>query len=201
MVSRPSPARAHSIIRNASTGPSMSARNTSRGVSGRPSRLRAASMMKKRAKWTLGSLPNGTSELLAESWPAVSSSERSWPSWPARISAITGTAVWVVTIGQRQGASRADGRACVRELKREVDGFGFADEDDAQITARADLADLIAHRASDQRRLRIVEDDGRLGIEPARRDVNARSDQVPAQRADLVQQRRARTVDNFAAPR
>jgi len=32
----------------------------------------------------------------------------------------------------------------VCELEGEVDGLGFADEDDAQIRARADLADLIA---------------------------------------------------------
>src|SRR5439155_11358909 len=178
MVSRPSPATLHKNSRKASAGPSMSARKISRGANGRPSRSRAASRMKNRAKWTVGSLANGTSELFAGSWPAFSKSARNCGSWPSRISAMTGTDACVVTIGGQLGASGGYGRACVRELEGEVDGFGFADEDDAQITAGADLADLVADRAGHQRRLRIIQDDGWLAVEPAWREIDAGADQV-----------------------
>src|SRR5438445_585181 len=113
---------------------------------------------------------------------------------------MTGTDAWVVTVGGPQAASGGDGRACVRELEGEVDGFGFADEDDAQIAARADQADLIAHGAGDQRRLRIIQDDRRLAVEPAWRDVDAGADQVPAEWANLIEQGRAGPIDHLAAP-
>src|SRR5438874_3570526 len=119
-------------------------------------------MMKKRAKWTVGRRPNEMSGLFAASWPASSRSERSWPSWPARISAITGTADCVITIANRKKASRCDGCARVRELEDEVDGLGAANEDDAQIRARTHLANLVAHRTGDQRRFGIIQDDRRL---------------------------------------
>src|SRR5579859_4164116 len=153
MVSRPSPARPHSSIRNALGGPSTSARKTRRGVRGRPSRSRAAAMMKKRAKWTFGNMPKGMSELFGASWPAAARSVPSCSSWPGRISAITGTDDCVVTIGVGTAALCADGRARGGELEDEVDRLGAADVYDAQVRARAYFADLVADRPGNERRL------------------------------------------------
>ena len=71
-----------------------------------------------------------------------------------------------MTVTRRIG-SRSP-RGCVararrgRELQDEIDRLSGAVEDDAQVDAGADFADLVAHRMRQERRLRVVQDDRRL---------------------------------------
>src|SRR5262249_20301590 len=179
--------------------PSTSAVNIRRGVNTLPSRSRVECIMKKRAKWTLGSRPNGSSGLPAGSALAPASNSANGPSWPAPASAITVTAACGVSMDRRV---RCDSRKLLggAELQHEVDCLEWAVEHDAEIGAWTHLANLVAHAAGDERGLGVVQDDRVLLVEPAGGDIDLGLDQVGAERSDFVEQLAAGPVEHFALP-
>src|SRR5262245_22005428 len=86
------------------------------------------------------------------------------------------------------------------EPKREVDQPLLVPVDLAQVHARADLAELVADPARDERGLGVVEHDALLLVEPARRLVDLRDDRVQAEREDPVAQHALRAVEGLPLP-
>src|ERR1700738_444538 len=115
------------------------------------------------------------------------------------MSAMTVTGVCVVIMVSTGDRSNRYGIG-IGELEDEVDGFLGGVEDDAEVQARADLADLVTDLVREERRLRVVQDDRRFLIEPARRYIDLGLHEVPPEGSDLVEQISLRAVEDLALP-
>src|SRR6266852_7857325 len=72
------------------------------------------------------------------------------------------------------------------KLQRKIDEPLFVPVNFSQIKTRPDLADLIANPLRDERRLRVVENDAFLAIEPAGPFVNLRDDRIEPERKYFI---------------
>src|SRR5215813_3090834 len=86
------------------------------------------------------------------------------------------------------------------ELQREVDQPFFLPVHFAEIQLRTDLTDLVANPLRDGRRLRVVEDDALLAVEPARSFVDFGDDRVEVERRNAIAQDTVRAVERLALP-
>src|SRR5207248_3219981 len=86
------------------------------------------------------------------------------------------------------------------KLQCEVKDSGSAAEHLAQIEAGLDHPNLIANPSGDQRRLRIVENDAFLAVEPALALVDLGDDSGDAERQDLVLEQAGFGVEYLALP-
>src|SRR5918992_4210912 len=86
------------------------------------------------------------------------------------------------------------------ELEREQRHLRAPPEDEPEVEAGRDLADLVPDAAREERRLRVVEDDRLLLVEPARLLVDLRPHRPQAERADLVLELALAAVEDLALP-
>src|SRR5438105_2153929 len=118
---------------------------------------------------------------------AAASASRTRSSAPARIGARTVSASWC---GTASGA----------RPQREVQDPGLVPEYEAEVDAFPDLADLVPDPMRDKRRLRVVEDDARLLIEPALAAVYGRDDGMQIKRGDAVLEHASASVEDLPLP-
>ena len=81
-----------------------------------------------------------------------------------------------------------------------MEQLGPLPEDEAEVDAGRDLADLVPDPLRDNRRVRVVEDDRLLLVEPARLLVDLGANRLDAERADLVQQLALPAVEHLSLP-
>ena len=139
-----------------------------------PSRSVAGASITSGAKCTPSSAPKSSTEPFATPSPIVSS----------RLSSVVA----------RAGADRRDDRqrALVRHRDARLRPANLSEKwrilsslpvHEPEVDARRDLADLVAHPLREERRLRVVEDDRLLAVEPARLLVDLRPHGIEAERA------------------
>src|SRR6266567_3996957 len=92
------------------------------------------------------------------------------------------------------------GSSCSRELDSEVNGLGLVPVHKTEIYSWADLTNLIANALGKQRRLRIIEDDTFLVIEPARGLVDLRHNGVQSEGKDSIPESPMGSVKRLTLP-
>src|SRR3954469_13321736 len=86
------------------------------------------------------------------------------------------------------------------KFEGEIDESFLAPVNFSEINARRDFAYFVANPMRQQRRLRIIEHDALLVIEPARAFVDLGDDRVQAERQDFVAQDAFAWIKNFSLP-
>src|SRR3989442_11045064 len=144
----------------------------------------------KRAKWTPSSAAKSTTEPLATPSPIDSSSCFRLSTSPGRTFAASVSATWCGISRTRSG----------REREREVQDPVALPVDEPEVDAGRDLADLVPDPVRDERRLRVVEHDRLLLVEPARLLVDLRPDRLDPEGKDLVAQLALLRVEDLPLP-
>src|SRR6266508_2366649 len=121
--------------------------------------------------------------------PIDFSSSSSLPASPARTGATMVSADWYGT-----------GRALPGELQREVEDLALLPEDEPEIEARRDLADLVADPLRHDGGLRVVEDDRLLAVEPALVLVDLGPNSLDPEGEDLVAELALLAVEDLVLP-
>src|SRR5215210_2974299 len=117
--------------------------------------------------------------------------------WP-RTSAAPGL---VLATQKLDGITGRGTTASLRELQREVEDLRALPEDEPEVEAGRDLADLVADPLGHERGLRVVEDDRLLAVEPALLLVDLRPDRLQPEGEDLVAELALLAVEHLALPR
>src|SRR5215218_6339049 len=121
--------------------------------------------------------------------PIDFSSSSRLPASPARTGATTVSADWYGTGGVSPG-----------ELQREVEDLRLLPEDEPEVEAGRDFADLVADPLSHDRGLGVVEDDRLLAVEPALVPVDLRADRLQPEGQDLVAELTLLAVEHLPLP-
>ena len=190
----PAPAVSTSCSRWASAGTSKSLSRIRLAGSRAPAGRCPPATMITRAKCTPSSAPKSITDPFATPSPMVASRLSTSLSAPC-----------ADRRDDRQGAlvrhrRRCRPRAHAAELEREVEDLVLLPVHEPEVEARSDLADLVAHVPREERRLRVVEDDRLLAVEPARLLVDLRAHRLDAEREDLVLEVALLAVEDLALP-